>query len=212
LEPIPDEEESPEPSTVAYTSKAGSGLSRRQSVPSLGKRRAREASDASSASKTTSESPSLGSVSKSHSGSPPGNLQHSNQYRQNIANLPEFTRLQEDMRFFLSYHQEKLSYHHYFLSEESDGFIHDSIVELALNYEPLLYAIVGFSAYHHTLRRSDGKLYDFLKYYNRSLTLLRKSLGSGEEYGEATLITILQLATFEVCLPVYSFLLCLFID
>jgi hypothetical protein len=57
---------------------------------------------------------------------------------------------------------------------------------------------VGFSAYHHTLQTPGAKLYTFLKYYNKALVLLRKSLGSGEEYTEATLCTVLMLTTFEV--------------
>jgi hypothetical protein len=68
-----------------------------------------------------------------------------------------------------------------------------------LHYEPLLYALVGLAAYHHSLHTPGGKLYTFLKYYNKALVLLRKSLGSGEEHSEATLCTVLVLTTFEVC-------------
>jgi hypothetical protein len=82
----------------------------------------------------------------------------------------------------------------------SDGhqFVHQNIVEFALQYDPLLYAVVGFAAYHHCVQTGTGKLYTFLKYYNMALKLLRKSLGSGEEHWEATLITVLVLTTFEV--------------
>lgn len=83
------------------------------------------------------------------------------------------------------------------MRQSSARFIHHSIIELALGYDPLLYALVGFAAYHHTLQ-SGGKLYAFLKYYNKALVLLRKSLESGEEHSEATLCTVLVLTTFEV--------------
>ncbi|KAL1968593.1 hypothetical protein VTN77DRAFT_1803 [Rasamsonia byssochlamydoides] len=202
LEAIPDDEESPEPVT-SPSSKTRPAVPRKQSAQSLSKRKARRASDASVASKSKSESPTLESAPKSHSQSPPvdfhsGSL--SQEPRRNISALSEFTRLRQDVRFFLLHHQEKLNYHHYFLRTESDDFVRGTIIDLALKYEPLLYAVVGFSAYHHSLHQPDGKLYDFLKYYNRSLSLLRKSLGSGEQHGEAMLVTMLQLATFEECI------------
>jgi hypothetical protein len=74
-----------------------------------------------------------------------------------------------------------------------------------LHYEPLLYALVGFSAYHYSLHSPGGKLYTFLQYYNKALTLLRKSLGSGEEHSEATLCTVLVLTTFEVCCSFHDY-------
>ncbi|OQE32035.1 hypothetical protein PENSTE_c001G08463 [Penicillium steckii] len=107
------------------------------------------------------------------------------------------TRLSDDLRFYLNYHQEFISHEHFFLRSGSDNFIHGSIIELAMGYDPLLYALVGFAAYHHTLHTPGGKLYTFLKYYNKALVLLRKSLGSGEEHTEATLCTVLVLTTFE---------------
>lgn len=67
-----------------------------------------------------------------------------------------------------------------------------------MGYDPLLYALVSFAAYHHSLRASEGKLYKFLKYYNKALGLLRTSLGLGEEHTEATLCTIHTLTTIEV--------------
>lgn len=107
-------------------------------------------------------------------------------------------RLPSDLRFYLNFHQEFISHEHFFRISCSDRFINHSIVELALGYEPLLYALVSFSAYHHTLQIPGGRLSAFLKYYNKALFLLRKSLGSGEEHTEATLCTILMLTTFEV--------------
>lgn len=71
-------------------------------------------------------------------------------------------------------------------------------MRLAMEYEPLLYAVVTFAAYHYSVSHPDGKLYTFLKYYDHSVTLLLSSLKSGEVYHDAMLLTVLQLATFEV--------------
>jgi hypothetical protein len=114
------------------------------------------------------------------------------------AELINNARLPDDLRFYLNFHQEFMNPPHFFLRQSCYYFIHYSLVDLALQYEPLLYALVGFSAYHHSLHSPGAKLYKFLKYYNKSLVLLRKSLGSGEEHSEATLCTVLVLTTFEV--------------
>ncbi|KKK22354.1 hypothetical protein P175DRAFT_0494478 [Aspergillus ochraceoroseus IBT 24754] len=110
---------------------------------------------------------------------------------------PNTAHLSEDLRYYLSYHQDFIDYRHYFLGPSSSNFVHDTILEFALQYEPLLYAIVGFASYHHCVQTGNGKLYSFLRYYNKALTQLRKSLGSGEPYSEATLVTVLVLTTFE---------------
>ncbi|OJZ80271.1 hypothetical protein ASPFODRAFT_212786 [Aspergillus luchuensis CBS 106.47] len=101
-----------------------------------------------------------------------------------------------------------ISYHHYFLKPVNDRLIHESIIELALQHGSLLYAVVGFSAYHHCVQNNSGKLYSFLKYYNIALKLLRKSLSSGELHNEATLITVLVLATFEKSIGNWVNLMC----
>jgi len=64
--------------------------------------------------------------------------------------------------------------------------------------EALLYAVVGFAAYHHTLKNPNGQINEFLQYYNRSVTLLLAFLKKKEKHSVATLLTILQLATIEV--------------
>ncbi|TAQ84082.1 hypothetical protein B7494_g7590 [Chlorociboria aeruginascens] len=66
----------------------------------------------------------------------------------------------------------------------------------ALGDEALLYAIVGFSAFHHTLQ-SDGKITDFLQYYNKSVSLLLRTLKRGDYNPTSTILAILQLATVE---------------
>lgn len=200
LEPIIDEEE---PDHAARTAQrlspptAGPGksrpeLHRSQSGQSLRKRSLKTVSESGSWVQDPSSSPSTeGSRFESMS-------VRSASISQSTTDMLNSARLPDDVRFFLNYHQEFISHEHFFLRSPSERFIHHSIIELALGYEPLLYALVGFAAYHHTLQSAGGKLYTFLKYYNKAVVLLRKSLGSNEEHSEATLCTVLVLTTFEV--------------
>lgn len=109
-----------------------------------------------------------------------------------------FSHLPSDQRFYLEYLRNNVTYHHYFFRNNTNYFIHNILIEHALSCEPLLHAVIGFAAYHATLERSDGRIQDFLCYYNRSVSLLLKSLVGGLKHTEAMLLTILQLATFEV--------------
>lgn len=49
-----------------------------------------------------------------------------------------------------------------------------------------------------TVKRHKGRMQDFLGYYDKSVSLLRKSLAGGQIYTDGTFLTTLQLATFEV--------------
>ncbi|KAJ5133377.1 hypothetical protein N7448_001594 [Penicillium atrosanguineum] len=197
LEPIIDEEE---PDGAGFGSQlspsSGTGpsrpdLLRTQSGQSLQRPNMKQLSDAGTFSVDPSSSPSTEGSRFESTSVRSLSISHS------INELLSTSRLPDDIRFYLNFHQEFISHEHFFLRSGSDRFIHHSIIELALGYEPLLYALVGFSAYHHTLQTPGGKLYTFLKYYNKALVLLRKSLGSGEEHTEATLCTVLMLTTFE---------------
>ena len=116
-----------------------------------------------------------------------------------------WSHLSQDLQFYLEYHTTHLNYHHYFFKHDANHFLHKILVEHALQYDPLLYAVVGFAAFQFTVTRADGKIQDFLGYYNNSVSLLRKSLVENQKHTDATMLTILQLATFEVrwtsCLP-----------
>ncbi|KAL4943300.1 hypothetical protein BDV06DRAFT_140679 [Aspergillus oleicola] len=212
LEPIADEDEdvvegSPgssthqSPTATGPTAQTGSKsmLSQKKSNQSLrrpkGKQLAASATDPVPSRKENSSSPTSESSSRF------GSLSARSD---SIGFIPFDTvgdlstaHLPEDLRFYLSYHRDSINYRHYFLHPRSTNFVDQTLVEYALQYEPLLYAIVGFSAYHHCVQTSGGKLYSFLKYYNKALSLLRRSLGSGEPYSEATLATVLVLTTFE---------------
>lgn len=196
LQPIIDEEEpdsavsESRPSPASATTTSQPDLRKSQSAQSLGKHSARPTSDASSYTKEQSSSPSTESPRFESMSVRSGSLGHSTELLNNA-------RLPDDLRFYLNFHQDFMTPPHFFLRQHSSHFVHHSLIELALQYEPLLYALVAFSAYHHSLHSPGGKLYTFLKYYNEALILLRKSLGSGEEHSEATLCTVLILTTFE---------------
>ena len=200
LEPIADEEEGeegsvdsgsrPSPSSTATNSR--SRVPEKQGMQSSRKRKTRQVTETSLDRKESSSSPSTEFDSLSMQSASIGQL-----------TLEPFSlwgnnQLPEDVRFYLIFHQEFLDYHHYFQKQNSETFIRQGLIDLALQYEPLLYAVVGFAAYHHSLQTATGKLSTFLKFYNKALSLLRKSLGSGENHSEAMLVTILVLTTFEV--------------
>ena len=106
-----------------------------------------------------------------------------------------------DLQFYLDYHKEKLTFHHYKFKHDANHFLHHILIEQALNYDPLLYAVIGFAAFQYAVEREDGKIQHFLSYYNKSVSLLRRSLSDNQRHTDATMLTILQLATFEVCQP-----------
>ncbi|MBE3047263.1 hypothetical protein IMZ48_33025, partial [Candidatus Bathyarchaeota archaeon] len=88
--------------------------------------------------------------------------------------------------------------YHYCFSVDADRFFSAILPNIAVRYEPLLNAVVGFAAYHETLQNPDGKVEDFLKYYNKSVVLLLNSIQRKEPQTIATLLTVLQLAAIEV--------------
>ncbi|KAI9878327.1 MAG: hypothetical protein M1830_001226 [Pleopsidium flavum] len=121
----------------------------------------------------------------------------SNTSKESSPSKLDLSHLPRDLQFYLDYHQNHLTHHHYFFKHDAGRFLHTTFLEIAVKSDPLLYAVVGFAAFHHTLRKHNGKIQEFLHYYNKSVSLLRKSLQSGKKNTDATLLTILQLATFE---------------
>ncbi|KAF7585233.1 hypothetical protein BBP40_011610 [Aspergillus hancockii] len=212
LEPIADEDEEEEgsvgsssrlsPSTGSGGTRPKLELRQKRSAQSLARRRAKQQSLAVT---TATETPgSLRDVSSSPSTEASLRLDSASARSASISlshyesfAVPNTSHLPEDIRFYLSFHQGYITPRHYFMRSDGHRFVHQNIIEFALQYDPLLYAVVGFAAYHHCVQFGTGKLYTFLKYYNMALKLLRKSLGSGEEHWEATLITVLVLTTFE---------------
>lgn len=110
----------------------------------------------------------------------------------------DWSFLPQEVQFYLNYFYENITYCHYSMVEDSDDFFRTILLNVAVRNEALLYAIVGFSAYHHTLKNPNGQIKEFLQYYNRSVTLLLGFLKKKEKHNIGTLLTILQLATIEV--------------
>lgn len=109
-----------------------------------------------------------------------------------------WAHLPADLQFYLDYHRNHLDHHVYFFRHRCDYFLHTILLTLALTYEPLLYSVVGFAAFQMALKEPSGQIEDFLGYYNKSVTGLRKSLAGGQAHSDTMILTILQLATFEV--------------
>ena len=200
LEPIADGDEGDEgsveseshPSTPSVASRPRARVPKRQNNPPSRGRKSKAALEAKEDSSSPStESSKFECVSAHSAGASHGH------FTPEPLGFRGNNQLPEDLRFYLTFCQESINYHHFFQKQGSESFFSRGIVNIALQYEPLLYAVVGFAAYHHSMT-ATGKLSTFLKYYNKALSLLRKSLGSGEKHCEATLITVLLLATFEV--------------
>ncbi|GAB7334437.1 hypothetical protein MBLNU13_g06440t1 [Cladosporium sp. NU13] len=117
--------------------------------------------------------------------------------RDDITQNPRWATLPQNVKFYLKYHRNNLSHHHYSWKYDAGDFLKKTFLEIALNFEPLMYAVVAFAAYHNALSREDGKVKDFLDAYNKSVSLLRQSLARTDRHSLSTLLTILQLATIE---------------
>ncbi|KAL9105329.1 MAG: hypothetical protein Q9227_009474 [Pyrenula ochraceoflavens] len=209
LETIADEDEesleAPSKGKSPQSDKAPTlSMSRKQSMQSLQRKRGyRHTSESSSTSKDKSLSPSTdASTTFSGSQTPASSLRTLPLSRitpraRRVADSSRWSHLTPSIQDLLQFHEEEISHYHYFLKTDFNDFIHTTFIDLAISYEPLLYAVAGFAAYHRTLRQPDGALKDFLTHYGSAMKLLRKSLSAGQPRTEATLLTILQLATFE---------------
>lgn len=108
------------------------------------------------------------------------------------------SHLPNDIQFYLNYFRNHMTHHHYALKLDAGDLFQNDLLKYALKYEPLLYALVGYAAYFHTLSQPDGQISTFLRYYNESVTRLRVSITKNKKQGLATFLTILQLAAIEV--------------
>lgn len=185
------------------SSRARNTLSRRRSAQSLAKKKARQGTESASTALETSGSPStdLTSLTTDSLGSD-ASIDLSSLAPESpldlISDLPGASNLKPDVQFFLAYRRKYVGSRHYFLSPHKEEFIHGDLVRYALEYEPLLYALVGFAAYHYSLGQPNGRLYTFLQYYNQSVSSLLKSLQAKDHHDDSMLLTVLQLTAFEV--------------
>lgn len=122
--------------------------------------------------------------------------------RHTLSDSSRWTDLPKDVRGYLRYHMEHLSYHHYGFRYDSGDFLKSTFLDIALHddSQALLYGIVAFASYHFSIAHNGSHALGFLKYYNQSILMLGQSL-SRKRPSVATLLTILQLATIEVQQP-----------
>ncbi|OJD26716.1 hypothetical protein ACJ73_01897 [Blastomyces percursus] len=182
-------------------SRPKASIPRRQSAQSLPRRKRRPPSETASEVQERDNSPIsdvTSAVSEARS-SPGGGTEAAalGSSLEAISNLPDSSRLTEDVKFFLAYHRHYITFRHYFMRQDAKSFIQNDIILQAMQYKPLLYAVVGFSSYIYSIRHPNGKLYTFLQYYHKSVTGLLKSLSTSNVHHDAMMLTILQLATFE---------------
>lgn len=202
LESILDEEEPIEHSPQHPQSPKG--LRREHTISNLNLRRTlnRQNSETPSLEGAKSSSPS---ISTRTSVSFTTTIQSPDPAAQSSKTTPEGVHLQKELQYYLDYFCENLTHFSYGMPNDPDGFFKSTLPSLAVQgNDALLYAVVGFSAYHSTLRNPNGKIDDFLGYYNKSVTLLLSSIKRGDNQNLSTLLTILQLATIEVRADVAS--------
>ncbi|KAK8185695.1 hypothetical protein BC567DRAFT_154567 [Phyllosticta citribraziliensis] len=126
--------------------------------------------------------------------------------RSNLRKSPidrTWTDLPADVRYYLDWFRNNITCHHYALKYDGADFMRTTLLEIAAHNDHLLYAVVGFAAYHHALNKPNGRISDFLGYYNKAVQLLLLSLQRNQRRTPATLLTILQLATIEEYLGDY---------
>jgi uncharacterized membrane protein YfhO len=112
--------------------------------------------------------------------------------------MNDWSHLPQDLQFYLSYFSENLTVNHFAIKHDSEDFLRIDFLDAALRNDALLYAVVGFSAFQHTLTNPRGKMQDFLQYYNKAVSLLLRTLTRGGRHNVGILLTMLQLATIEV--------------
>ncbi|RMZ73400.1 C6 finger domain [Pyrenophora seminiperda CCB06] len=102
-----------------------------------------------------------------------------------------------DLQFYLNYFKTNMSVHHYSLKRDTSGFLKGDFLDWVMKFEPLKYAVAGYAAYFHTLSLPDGRISNFLQFYNESVSRLRIAITKNKKQGLPTFLTILQLASIE---------------
>lgn len=119
--------------------------------------------------------------------------------REDTVTPPAWSGIDPEMQMYLQFQRDGMTHYHYSFKVDSQDFVHQELISLAVQFKPLLYAVVAFAAYHHTIRLPDDEadFNSFWKYYCDSITKLRKFLESNKDRDDLVLLTILQLATIE---------------
>lgn len=74
-----------------------------------------------------------------------------------------WSHLPVDLQCHLTYFCENITHLHYSLKIDSEDSLRTTFLDLALRSKPLLYAVVGFSAFQRTLHNPEGQIQDFLQ-------------------------------------------------
>ncbi|KAL7899246.1 hypothetical protein HDV64DRAFT_223787 [Trichoderma sp. TUCIM 5745] len=179
------------------------GLLRRESMSVLPQVRRASAVSlhiASGSARQASETPSQGqneSVSPTNSNSTVATASSALAGHLTLEGTTEYMELPPDFQNYLQFFKKNMTNYHYGLAVDEDDFFKSELPMVAVTFEPLLNALVGFAAYHVTLQNPNGKLNDFLQYYNRSVVQLLRLLKREQTHNVHVLLTILQLATIE---------------
>ncbi|KAL2754286.1 hypothetical protein ACRALDRAFT_2043311 [Sodiomyces alcalophilus JCM 7366] len=200
LETIPDQEEGEDthnetlPSKASVLRPSSSASSSRNPQKHAVRQASETPSHASHEGNKSSPATSVGTSAGYSAGTPPAldmpNISSSSR--------ADWSHLPASMQRYMDYYHHNITHHHYCFVFDGHDFIHNTLPQLALGSEPLLNAVVGFSAYLYTLEHNtDGDINEFLQYYNKSVTLLINFLKRKERHTIHTLFTILQLATIE---------------
>ncbi|RYP80966.1 hypothetical protein DL770_006042 [Monosporascus sp. CRB-9-2] len=191
---IPDEEPNQLPTPPAKSAARSQKTNTALAFDSEGS--TRRSSETPSLEGTKSTSPSM-SISTTASLTP--YLQMPDPMLHISSGPPDWSDLAPDFKFYLKYFRNNISVGHYGMNHDPDNFFRSFLPGIAVQNgnDALLNAVVGFAAYHYTVQNPNGKIEDFLQYYNRSVTLLLSSFRKRQKQSVATLMTILQLATIE---------------
>ncbi|KAK2032447.1 hypothetical protein LX32DRAFT_650053 [Colletotrichum zoysiae] len=203
-----DREEDAEPAAVLETipdEDEGDEASYEQQYPGLNKNSTASPSILQRATNTRhgSETPSYEGPKSASSPSASTSSQATTTYAMpdlailSLSSHADWSHLPADLQQHLEYFCENVTYYHYCMLTDAHDFFRVTLPNLALQNEALLYAIVGFAAYQRTLQDPNGKMEEFLKYYNKSVILLLNSLKRKEKHSVPMLLTVLQLATVE---------------
>ena len=108
-------------------------------------------------------------------------------------------KLRPEIEKYLQFQHDEMTHYHYLFKIDSQDFVHCELIEMALQFEPLLHAVVAFAAYHHAVRIKEEQpnFQVFWKFYCKSIISLRKHLATNNQRDDSVILTVLQLATFE---------------
>ncbi len=200
-----DEDEDEPESATSQTSAPSFPLRRSSTTSSFGHARGplagrRQGSETPSYDGNKSSSPALSSgvAAGASAQTPGGGLPQFPDVSTVTAARPDWTFLPHELQFYLGYFHDHITHYHYCMVSDAEDFFRSALGGFAVRNEALLYAVVGFSAYHHAMTNPNGRIHEFLQYYSRSVTLLLECLKKKEKYSVGTLLAILQLATIEV--------------